>query len=689
VAAADPNITSMTAVEVPEDEESGPGAQAAWAERQRKLGESASFEGGVGMIHTRHAQGGAQGQFRLQMMGEFATGGFLCSPQFPCVAPNGSTLTTESLDHVGARVSAGATILKWLEVYGMTSAYATSTNASRPNLLQVLGDSTIGAKAYGKLGNVVNVGGGLDILFLNGTGAVGLLGGATSAKFFGLGTLDFRSASKPLPLRVSTNLVYSLDNSGSLLETTELARKQAVTRAERYGLRVNRVDHFDMRVGAELFLLDERVRPLLEIGLDIPINRQGYLCNPKNISKDSCLASDQIAPARITFGGRFLPWKKGFALTAAMDVGFSGTGTFIEEVAPETPWKVYLGASWAIDTQDAPPVEKLKTVEHTVQVVKQRAKIAGIVHEASADGRGNAIPGATIAWSNHPEMTGLVAGADGRFTTQDLDAGEYTFAVKADGFKPGECSAKLPAEPTTVQVDCVLEGLPRLGALVGKVKDEGGNAVGGARLKLRSSAGKEVDVTTDGQGGYRFADLPPGTAQLTIDAEGYLYATSSADIKARQDVTTDIMIHKKPKESLVKVGKQEITIKQQVQFELNSAVILPASNGLLEEIADAMIRTPRIKRVEVQGHTDNSGPADRNRTLSDERSSAVRNWLVAHGVSPDRLISKGYGDSKPVAPNVTAANKARNRRVQFMILDQDAAQDDNNKDTKPAKKKNP
>ena len=86
-----------------------------------------------------------------------------------------------------------------------------------------------------------------------------------------------------------------------------------------------------------------------------------------------------------------------------------------------------------------------------------------------------------------------------------------------------------------------------------------------------------------------------------------------------------------------------------------------------------LIHNVRIKRIEIQGHTDNSGSADHNQTLSDQRADAVRAWLTSHGVTPDRLVAKGFGQSKPLVPNVTPAMKAKNRRVQFIILEQDAA----------------
>jgi outer membrane protein OmpA-like peptidoglycan-associated protein len=123
----------------------------------------------------------------------------------------------------------------------------------------------------------------------------------------------------------------------------------------------------------------------------------------------------------------------------------------------------------------------------------------------------------------------------------------------------------------------------------------------------------------------------------------------------------------------VEVSGHEITIKQQIQFALDSAVILPESFGLLTEIADTMIRDLPTRHVEVQGHTDNSGTPEHNKTLSEQRAEAVRLWLVQHGVAADRLIARGYGQEKPLVPNASAASRGRNRRVQFMILDADTA----------------
>ncbi|MBL8606550.1 MAG: OmpA family protein [Myxococcales bacterium] len=648
--------------------------EAEWADRDRKLNEPQVLSGGVGLLRTQHAQGGAPGQFRIQFMTEWFRAGFLCTPDMPCKNPRGpGQVTDDTMSHIGGHLALSATVWKYLEAYLGTGAFANSSDQNRPGLLQVLGDSVLGLKGFGAVHPAFHLGGAAELWLVNGTGSVGLDGGGTSAKFRGIATGDLRGLQKSIPARFSANVGYTLDNTGVVVEDVEKSRGTPVTRIERFGLGVNRVDHLDWSLGAEAFVAQDRLRPFVEYQMLVPVNRQGYECKQNNPSADKCLANEAIAPSKLTVGLRGFPWKQGFSLTAAFDIGVTGTKTFIEEMAPQAPWTLFLGAGWAVDTAERPPVEKTKLVEKVVEVrPPPMGRIKGFVHEEQkSEGVGNAI----VSWDNHAELTSLATGPDGRFTTQELAEGPYAFTVRAEGFKPGQCQTTLVKGSPEVQLDCPLVALPRVGNLVGHVKDAESQGPISATIKMTDAQSKQLSGTADAQGNFRFELVSPGSAQITVEAEGYLTLVQPADIKVRQDNVVDLLLQKRPKNSLVTVGKNEITIKQQVQFAIDQAVILPESNQLLTEVADALIRNPRIKRVEVQGHTDNTGTADHNMKLSDDRANAVRNWLTSHGVPADRLVAKGFGQTKPLVPNVTAANKARNRRVQFIILDQDAPLD--------------
>jgi outer membrane protein OmpA-like peptidoglycan-associated protein len=114
---------------------------------------------------------------------------------------------------------------------------------------------------------------------------------------------------------------------------------------------------------------------------------------------------------------------------------------------------------------------------------------------------------------------------------------------------------------------------------------------------------------------------------------------------------------------------QVIRIKQQVHFRTGSADILPDSFPMLEEIADLLRSTDRIRKLSVDGHTDNRGPADLNKNLSQARADSVVKWLVSHGIESKRLEGHGYGMEQPIDSNSTDEGRANNRRVEFRIVD--------------------
>jgi len=668
--------------------------------RRHSLQAQNNFYGSTGLLRLSEAGSGAPGTFRVRMMTEwFTQTGFLCTSDRPCAGK-----TDDKASHFGAVASLSITATKYLEAFASIRSYANSNDMGSPKLLQVLGDTTFGLKAFTpyQRGRVFNFGGEAQLLLVNGTGGVGLDGKGTGARFRALATADFTESAKRTPLRVHANLGYRVDNTGQLVSDFEDSRKSSVTRIQRFGLGINRVDFVEAGLGLEgMFPI---ARPFIAYNIDVPTNRQQYSCNPEGPTNasygDRCLGNEKglsTMPSRLTIGARTYPILHGFAPMAALDIGITGTSNFVEEIAPQPKWTLYFGLGYAVDVIEPKPVIKHETVERVVPASTIPTYVVrGSVHE---QGKSDAIANAVVHVQGR--TAGYTTGIDGKFETGNIvDPGTYTFTIKADGYKDGICTATVtqappaapaaaglppapppppaalppaPAGASYVEIDCPLEAAPRLGNIVGKVTDDKQAPVANASVLLVDAEKKEHRINTDGTGSFKFAGLGAGLVEIKVDAEKFMRQTASFTVVARQDVQANITMIARPKTPSVIVNAREITIRRQIQFETDSSVIKGESNSLMAEIADVLSTHPEIKRVEIQGHTDNAGAADHNQALSETRARAVRDWLTAHGVESSRLDAKGYGQSRPLVPNVTAGNRARNRRVQFAILDRDAA----------------
>jgi outer membrane protein OmpA-like peptidoglycan-associated protein len=104
-----------------------------------------------------------------------------------------------------------------------------------------------------------------------------------------------------------------------------------------------------------------------------------------------------------------------------------------------------------------------------------------------------------------------------------------------------------------------------------------------------------------------------------------------------------------------------------IMFETGKAVIVPASTKILEQAYTALVANPDVK-VLIIGHTDNVGSASSNMTLSQRRAEAVMNWLVAKGISKDRIRAEGRGLTEPRATNATPEGRQLNRRIDFEVV---------------------
>jgi outer membrane protein OmpA-like peptidoglycan-associated protein len=114
------------------------------------------------------------------------------------------------------------------------------------------------------------------------------------------------------------------------------------------------------------------------------------------------------------------------------------------------------------------------------------------------------------------------------------------------------------------------------------------------------------------------------------------------------------------------IRRDKIELKEKIQFAWDQAILQDVSFPLLDEVAQAL-KDNKGFRVQVEGHASSEGLDDHNQTLSEKRAAAVLDYLAAHGIAKDRLVSKGFSSSVPIDTNATTAGREANRRVEFVV----------------------
>ena len=125
---------------------------------------------------------------------------------------------------------------------------------------------------------------------------------------------------------------------------------------------------------------------------------------------------------------------------------------------------------------------------------------------------------------------------------------------------------------------------------------------------------------------------------------------------------------------LVTLTADQIRIARPVFFAVNRDVILPTSSAVLDAVAEVLRAVPGIRRLSVEGHTDDVGDDNANMDLSRRRAASVVAALVRRGIAAERLASEGFGETRPITPGTTPAIRAQNRRVEFRVTEFHAEQ---------------
>jgi OmpA-OmpF porin, OOP family len=171
---------------------------------------------------------------------------------------------------------------------------------------------------------------------------------------------------------------------------------------------------------------------------------------------------------------------------------------------------------------------------------------------------------------------------------------------------------------------------------------------------------------SDGDGVPDCIDKCPGTpAGCPVDKDGCPKDTDGDGVPDCLDKCPDTPKGiKVDADGCPPAAQQGAIIFRNILFDFGKANLKPESFAILDQVVEYLMTNPGVK-MEIQGHTDNKGTAEFNMKLSSMRADSVRKYLVGKGVPSGRLEVKGFGLTKPIVPNDTEGNRARNRRVEF------------------------
>lgn len=174
---------------------------------------------------------------------------------------------------------------------------------------------------------------------------------------------------------------------------------------------------------------------------------------------------------------------------------------------------------------------------------------------------------------------------------------------------------------------------------------------------------------TDAEGNFIIDNIPAGLNIIRGSAEGYSSDEKQVDVIAEivsEPVELELKRSGKVKYNNTTLQEGDNLVMNNIQFTVNSAVLLPAGKTELDKLASLMKQNIALE-ILLSGHTSSEGSAGLNRELSLKRVRSCKDYLVLKGIDDGRITIKGFGPDKPIASNETETGRAANRRVEMKI----------------------
>jgi outer membrane protein OmpA-like peptidoglycan-associated protein len=597
--------------------------------------------GGLGLLELQSADLGPAGLFRLGLQGEYAR-----QRRYALLGRN----------HTRA---AGAVALSFvpvdlLELYGSVGFQSHSDTAQTPRVYQSLGDVTLGAKLASAFEPQFH--GGIDVR-LDAPSQVGPLNALRRPFTFSthlLATIDVAGGQpSSFPLRVHLNAGGTF--SGTRRDPAALGLTP-LHEAELALWQFHRLSG-----GGALEFPFPVVTPFAEYRIAFPLwaQREGGLVGYDGVA----VKPGEAIPMSVAFGLKLTPLRD---LTVMGAASLALDRTPVRGIPGEPRFNAFVSLSYAFAPWARPPTRAVETMrqrkgEVGERVLETTGRVAGVVLDAQTrrpisdvviELRGGGVP---------PVATEKDTG---RFITHDAASGPLTLIARKDGYQ-GVALELLVKPGKLANVELLLAPESNAGTVLVSVTSK---KVPIAATVQFSGPHPTKATTQENSNEPLRLTLPPGRYSVEATAPGYQTQARDIQVTERAVMGVSFDLSVQPERVLVTMKENKIEILQQVHFAPNKATILTDSYQLLNQVAEAITKH-RLKKVRVEGHTDNRGNKLRNLRLSSQRAQAVGDYLVRQGVDRSRLETVGFGDTKPLAPNLTARGRELNRRVEFFILD--------------------
>jgi outer membrane protein OmpA-like peptidoglycan-associated protein len=161
--------------------------------------------------------------------------------------------------------------------------------------------------------------------------------------------------------------------------------------------------------------------------------------------------------------------------------------------------------------------------------------------------------------------------------------------------------------------------------------------------------------------------LPVGAHRVRAAALGLPAREAEIEVGPGEDRNLDFTLRPAPASPDVQLAGEWIKLRRNLRFEGDSARLTPPTAKMLDAVAELLEAHGELRHIQISAHWDASLPRTEADVLTQQQADAVKAYLVARGVAADRLTTAGMGSTRPLVPNLTPANRLRNRRVEFHL----------------------